>query len=177
MKQPEAGPQDAPGAWTAACAPPEGPRAGGVALTLATLFGLGYWPVAPGTLGSLATLALAWLLESRGLSLAVPVLAALLIPIGVWAAGRVCAQLGDADPSLVVVDEAAGMFLSLSFLPGGWEMGVAAFLLFRILDIVKPWPANALEALPGGLGVMADDLICGLYTNVLLQIAAAWILP
>ncbi len=152
------------------------PRSAGVtALALASLFGLGYWPIAPGTMGSLATLALAWLLQHSGASLAVPVLAVLLVPAGIWAAGRVCVQEGDEDPSLVVVDEAVGMLLSLCFLPTGWEIAVAAFLLFRILDITKPWPANVLESLPGGLGVMADDIVCGIYTNLLLQIAVAWV--
>ena len=155
----------------------EPPRAGFPALALASLFGLGYWPLAPGTLGSLVILALALLLQRSGASLAIPVLAVLLVPVGIWAAGRVCAQLGDEDPSLVVVDEAAGMLLSLSFLPAGLEIAVAAFLLFRILDITKPWPADVLENLPGGLGVMADDIACGLYTNILLQIAVIWILP
>ncbi len=166
-----AGPQATAGARQ------ESPRAGLPALALASLFGLGYWPLAPGTLGSLATLALALLLQRSGASLAIPVLTVLLVPAGIWAAGRVCTQLGDEDPSLVVVDEAAGMLLSLSFLPAGLEIAVAAFLLFRILDITKPWPANVLESLPGGLGVMADDIACGLYTNILLQIAVAWILP
>ena len=165
------------GPQAAAASRQEPRRAGLPALALASLFGLGYWPLAPGTLGSLATLALAWLLQRSGASLAIPVLAVLLIPAGIWAAGRVCAQLGDEDPSLVVVDEAAGMLVSLCVLPAGWEIGVASFLLFRILDITKPWPADVSESLPGGLGVMADDIVCGLYANILLQIAVAWILP
>ncbi len=67
------------------------------------------------------------------------------------------------------------MLQSLCFLPAGWEIAVAAFLLLRFLVFTNPWPANVVESLPGGLGVMADDIVCGLYTNLLLQIAVAWV--
>jgi phosphatidylglycerophosphatase A len=77
----------------------------------------------------------------------------------------------------VVVDEAVGMLVALLFLPAAWEVAVAAFFLFRVLDITKPWPAYRLERIPAGAGILADDLVVGLYTNLLLQLAAAWVLP
>ncbi|MEE9218788.1 MAG: phosphatidylglycerophosphatase A [Acidobacteriota bacterium] len=142
---------------------------------VATLFGLGYWPLAPGTLASLVTVALAWVAVEAFGPWVVPAAAIALTALGIGAAGRECIERSQDDPSVVVVDEAAGMLLALAFLPGAWEIWLSAFLLFRILDITKPWPADAAESLPGGGGVMADDLVCGLYTNLLLQIAVAWL--
>lgn len=161
-------------------APPEpaaAPAEAGLAATLiGTLFYAGRFPIAPGTAGSAVAVAIWWAAHRLGGAWAASALGAALAVAGVWAAGRIAAARGQEDPSEVVVDEAAGMFLSLQFLPSGWEFVAAAFVLFRILDVTKPWPAERAERLPGGLGVVADDLVVGLYTNVLLQVAAVWVL-
>jgi phosphatidylglycerophosphatase A len=96
---------------------------------------------------------------------------ALVTLVGLWAASRVERALGRKDPGVIVVDEVAGMMLSVLLLPRTPQVLVAAFLLFRLFDIWKPYPARGSQALPGGLGVMADDLIAGLYA--LLVVAAA----
>jgi phosphatidylglycerophosphatase A len=90
--------------------------------------------------------------------------------IGWWAAGRLARHLGIEDPSVVVIDEVLGMFVSLLGLPFDPVVAVVGFVLFRIFDIVKPYPARALEHLPGGLGIMADDVAAGVYANLVLRI-------
>ncbi|MCS7043724.1 MAG: phosphatidylglycerophosphatase A [Bryobacteraceae bacterium] len=143
------------------------------ALVLATWFGCGYSPVAPGTAGSLGALAAAWLLHLwirppmwiyAGLALA------LLLP-AVWAAGAVARSRGVEDPGLVVVDEVAGQWIALaaagSFTP--WQ-AAAAFFLFRLFDILKPWPVRSLERLPGGWGIVADDAAAGVYAATAMAV-------
>src|SRR5262245_19386967 len=83
--------------------------------------------------------------------------AAVFALAGTWAADRAARQLGETDPGPVVVDEIAGQLLTLTFLPLNLGVLAAGFVLFRALDVLKPWPANRLEALPGGSGIMADD--------------------
>jgi phosphatidylglycerophosphatase A len=151
--------------------------AGLLAWSVATVGGLGLFPFAPGALGSAAALAGGWGLRSAAGPWAVAALAAALAAAGVWAAGRLAEARGVEDPPEVVVDEAVGMLVALLFLPAAWEVAVAAFFLFRVLDITKPWPAYRLERIPAGAGILADDLVVGLYTNLLLQLAAAWVLP
>ncbi|MDM7925171.1 MAG: phosphatidylglycerophosphatase A [bacterium] len=146
----------------------------------ATTFGTGLSPVAPGTAGSLvAAAALAWAGSVRPLpSCSIP-LAAVLVPlffIGKWASDVVEAEEVRAgrrkDPSMVNVDEAFGMGVSALFWPSGASVAwlIPAFLLFRLFDIVKPFPANRSQSLPGGWGIMADDLIAGVYANLALQV-------
>lgn len=146
----------------------------------ATTFGTGLSPVAPGTAGSLvAAAALAWAGSVRPPpSCSIP-LAAVLVPlffIGKWASDVVEAEEVRAgrrkDPSMVNIDEAFGMGVSALFWPHGASVAwlVPAFLLFRLFDIVKPFPANRSQSLPGGWGIMADDLIAGIYANVVLQV-------
>jgi len=88
--------------------------------------------------------------------------------VGTWAAHVVERALGDKDPGVIVVDEVAGMTLSVLALPLTLSVFLVAFVLFRIFDVVKPFPANRAQALSGGLGVMIDDLIAGLYTLLVL---------
>jgi phosphatidylglycerophosphatase A len=90
--------------------------------------------------------------------------------LGIWAAGREEAYLGRLDPGCLVVDEVAGMLVALVGLPVhlGWVL--AAFFLFRVFDIWKPYPIDHLQRLPGGFGVVADDLLAGLYANLGLQL-------
>ena len=147
-----------------------------LARVLATFGFGGAVPVAPGTAGSAAGLGLLVLVRSAGApGLEVLVLAA-LIPTGVWAASSAERSFGRTDPPAVVIDEVAGMFLTLLWLPVGWTGALAGFLAFRLFDIVKPWPARAAERLPGGWGVMADDLVAGLYAALTVRVLA-WFAP
>jgi phosphatidylglycerophosphatase A len=137
-------------------------------VVVATAFGAGYSPIAPGTAGSLVGLALFWPLQRTGewTQVAVTVLAFFA---GVAASTRLAQRIGRKDPGAAVVDEVVGMWLSLLFLPFTPTTAVAGFVLFRILDVVKPWPARQFESLPGGWGIMADDVMAGIYANLLLR--------
>lgn len=136
---------------------------------LATLGFIGYLPIAPGTFGSLAAMIFFFLLKPP-LSLHV-LLIAIITVIGTFASHRTEKLLNEKDSGHIVIDEFAGYALSVLFLPATAAYLVAAFLLFRFFDILKPPPIRWIErAFPGGLGVMADDLAAGVYTNILLQI-------
>jgi len=137
---------------------------------VATLGGVGRLPVAPGTWGSLAVLPLWWLLRPRG-PVAYGLLVLALTLAGLWSAGSAAQLLGRRDHPAVVIDEAAGQLVALALLPPTWPAGLLGFLLFRVLDILKPWPLKALEHLPGGWGVMADDLAAGALAGL-----GAWLL-
>jgi phosphatidylglycerophosphatase A len=127
---------------------------------IATWFGVGLSPVAPGTAGSLAALPFAWAIErwvgKPGLAIA----GALLFGLGNWASGLYAARAGRVDPGEVCVDEVAAMWIVIALLPStilGYALG---FLAFRAADILKPWPANRADrAVKGGLGIMLDDLL------------------
>jgi len=131
---------------------------------------VGRAPLAPGTVASALTAVVLWLLQ-----LSTPALLALLIlvtALGTWAAEQAERALGGGkDPGAIVVDEVAGMTLSVLAVPLSLPALLAAFLLFRVFDVVKPFPANVSQRLPGGVGVVADDLIAGLYTLALLLLA------
>ena len=139
-------------------------------LFIATCGYLGYVPVAPGTFGSAAGLvvfaALRWS-GSPALELAVIIL---LFAVGVWSANAAERHFGGVDPAPVILDEVVGMLVTLAFLPVNITGAIVGFLLFRLFDVVKPWPANRLEALHGGLGVMADDAMAGVYGNVAMRL-------
>lgn len=107
-------------------------------------------------------LVILWLVPFSRTGLVVFFLAVTIV--GTWAAHVVERALGDKDPGVIVVDEVAGMTLSVLALPLTLPVLLVAFVLFRIFDVVKPFPANRAQALSGGLGVMIDDLIAGLYT-------------
>jgi phosphatidylglycerophosphatase A len=143
-------------------------------LLLATWFGCGYSPVAPGTAGSAAGILIAWLLISvAGFSpLWLIPLTLAMTPPGVWAAGATARDLGREDPGLVVVDEVLGQWLTASMIAHPtWQSYALAFALFRIFDITKPWPIRNLERLHGGLGIVADDLLAGVYGAVVMVAA------
>jgi phosphatidylglycerophosphatase A len=160
------------GASNTSLSSPPLPRAGRPAILIASLCGVGRFPFASGTAGSAAALLLWWgALRAAG-DWGVLGLGLLLAVVGVWASGRVAASLRIEDPSSVVVDEAAGMLLTLAFIPPSWPLVAGGFLLFRALDVLKPWPASAAERLPGGLGIVTDDLVAALYANLLLRLAA-----
>jgi len=148
-----------------------------IATAIATGFGSGYSPVAPGTAGSLVGLALFWAVHH--LPLAGQVAAtAVAFALGVVSASRVARRLGLEDPGLVVADEVAGMWITLLGLPLTGVTAAAGFVLFRILDVFKPYPARDLERLPGGWGIMCDDVMAGIYANLLLRAGLlAWGTP
>lgn len=142
-----------------------------LALLLATWFGCGYSKFGPGTVGSLGALAIAYVLHSAlgWNSYHIGAMGVLLIAPGIWASGIAADQAGRKDPGLVVVDEVAGQWITMmgaTIL--NWKAWLIGFLLFRILDIVKPPPARQFESLPGGLGIMADDVMAGIYGAILL---------
>ena len=134
-------------------------------LAIASGAGSGYAPMASGTVGSIVGLAL-WL-ALLGLSpLAYAAAALAVAALGVWAAGRATEIFRRHDDGRITIDEVAGMLFSLAWLPARPEVAALAFVLFRVFDIWKPFPASAAERLPGGLGVMADDLVAGVYANL-----------
>lgn len=145
------------------------------AVLAATGFGVGLLPAAPGTWGSLAALPFAWILQTWvgpwGLAAAVAVVFAL----GLWSVGRVAGGPAGDDPGAVVIDEVAGQWLTLLFVPPHPILYLAGFLLFRLADILKPWPVSwADRAVKGALGVMLDDLLAALYAGAALFLLAWW---
>ena len=137
---------------------------------IATFFGVGKAPKAPGTFGTLATLPLALLLNWAG-PFYIMGFVVLLLPLAVWGAGRYAETLGVEDPGEIVIDEVWGFLITMTWLPMTWQAYLLGFLLFRVLDITKPFPIGYLDRkIPGGLGIMADDIAAGIIANVILQI-------
>jgi len=141
------------------------------ALALATVFGVGYFPLAPGTCGSAAGLLL-WAILPASAAVQATTIAALFV-IGSWSGTVAERHFGARDPAPVVIDEVMGMIVTLFLNPVGWAGAVGAFLLFRIADVVKPFPADRLEHLSGGIGVMADDAMAAVYANLALRAVLA----
>jgi phosphatidylglycerophosphatase A len=138
-----------------------------VPLALATVFGVGYIRFAPGTFGSAAGLVVWWLLPASAVAQAIAITA--LFVVGSWSGGVAEDHFGGTDPSYVVIDEVMGMLITLFLIPvGGWG-AFGGFLLFRALDVIKPFPSNRLEHLPRGIGVMADDAMAAIYANLALR--------
>ncbi|MDP6515003.1 MAG: phosphatidylglycerophosphatase A [Alphaproteobacteria bacterium] len=136
---------------------------------LATWFGSGLLPVAPGTWGSLAALPFAWGITWLWGPLWLIAASAVLFVAGWWAANLYLARLGGTDPGPVVVDEVVGQWLTLAVVPPDFWAYCAGFALFRLADIGKPWPASwADKEIKGGLGVMIDDVIAGIYAAFVL---------
>lgn len=132
---------------------------------------MGYAPVASGTVASAVALVLLWLIPFTTLGLAWTV--GVVTAVGLWAGGRVERVLGQKDPGIIVVDEVAGMALSVLVLPRTIPVLLVAFFLFRLFDVWKPFPARESQAFTGGLGVMIDDLVAGVYALVLVMGARA----
>ena len=141
------------------------------ALAVATCLGLGYVPFAPGTFGSAAGL-LVWAVLPQ-FTAAHGAAIVLIFAAGVWSAGIAEQHFRGVDPGPVVIDEVMGMLVTLFMVPVGWPGAAAGFALFRIFDVIKPPPANRLERLPGGIGVMADDFMAGVYANLALRVTLA----
>jgi len=136
-----------------------------IRILLATWFGAGYAPAAPGTFGSLFALPVGWALANEGGVFALALATAGVSAIGVWAADAFMAQAGEHDPGPVVIDEVAGQWLAM--LPMAamltWQAVAISFVLFRLFDIWKPWPISwADKNIDGGLGVMVDDIMAGI---------------
>ena len=135
---------------------------------MATVGGVGYVPFAPGTFGSAAGLLVWWLLGSSVIAQGAAIIA--IFAAGIWS-GTVCERhFCRTDPGHVVVDEVVGMLITLFLIPVGWAGAVGGFLLFRLADVVKPFPANRFEHFHGGLGVMADDAMAAVYANLTLRL-------
>lgn len=135
---------------------------------LSTFFYIGYLPLIPGTFGSLAGIVLFYLIKANVLNYTLFTLA--VIVIGFLVCGKSEKAMQKNDPRYIVIDEVSGMLLSLMFIPYDIKFVIIAFILFRILDTLKPYPAGCLERLKGSIGIMSDDLIAGLYTNLILQV-------
>lgn len=140
------------------------------AIGFATVGPVGFVPIAPGTAGSVAGLALLWAVRSmRSTWFEVAVLLFVTVA-GVVASSAAEARFRRRDPGLVVIDEVAGMMVTLLAVPVGFTGAMIGFFAFRLFDIFKPFPARQAERLPGGWGVMVDDLVAGVYAQVLLRL-------
>ena len=147
-----------------------------LAVFVATAGYCGYFPVAPGTAGSAAGLLVYLLVQWAGLPIVEVAAIALIFAAGSWAATHAERFFGGIDPGPVVIDEVLGMLITLAFIPAGWSAMLAGFLLFRVLDVIKPFPADRLEKFHGGFGIMADDAMAGVYANLALR-GLIWLLP
>ena len=139
---------------------------GKTALLLATWFGTGAMPVTPGTFGTVASLPLILILNHATPLQKVSFLI-VFIALAIWSSSLCARILGKKDPSEIVIDEVAGFLLTILFLPTSWTALLLAFVLFRIFDILKPFPIGALDRnIPGGTGIVVDDLLAGVYTYI-----------
>ena len=141
------------------------------AALIATGCGVGLLPFMPGTWASLAALPCGWIIRSFGGTAALAAAATAAFVLGWWAAAQVARSSDHHDPGFIVIDEIAAQWLVLLAAPLDWRFYGAAFLLFRLFDITKPWPARLVERrVAGGLGIMLDDIVAALYALVLLLI-------
>jgi phosphatidylglycerophosphatase A len=147
-----------------------------LAVFIATVGYCGYFPVAPGTIGSLAGLAVYAVVRWPNSPIVEVVVIGGIFAAGVWAGTVAERYFGGIDPGPIVIDEVVGMLITLAFVPVGWSGALLGFVLFRIFDVIKPYPAGRFERLHGGLGVMADDAMAAVYANVSLRIVL-WLLP
>jgi phosphatidylglycerophosphatase A len=150
-----------------------------LAIFFATGGYVGYLPIAPGTFGSALGLGLLWGIRTVGdMRLEILVLVLILV-LGIWSGSVVERYVGTVDPGIVIMDEIAGMLITMLLIPVTAISVLAGFLVFRALDILKPWPARRLERLPGGFGIMADDVMAAIYGNLVMHglsaVAAEWL--
>lgn len=148
----------------------------GLAVFIASFGYVGYFPIAPGTAGSAAGLVLFAFIRWIGVPAIELGAIVAVFAIGVWAAQGTEDALGRKDPGIVVIDEVLGMLITLALLPVSMAGVFLGFLFFRLFDVVKPPPAAQLEHLHGGLGIMADDAVAGLYAYLALR-ACLWMAP
>ncbi len=143
-----------------------------IAIALSTFFGCGYFPKAPGTIGSLAGILTAALFHAGGAGrFTLLIISIVVFPAAVWAATVTARVLGRKDPGQVVIDEVLGQWVTLlGAAVWTWKTYLAAFLLFRLFDIWKPQPVRKAESLPEGLGIVSDDVLAGIYGALILYI-------
>ena len=138
-------------------------------LFIATCGYLGYAPIAPGTFGSAAGLLVFFAVQASG-SIAIELVTIVaLFAVGIWSGTIAEHHFGGVDPGPIVLDEVVGMLITLALLPVNTTGAIVGFLVFRVLDVVKPWPSARFEKLPGGLGVMADDGMAAIYGNLVMR--------
>jgi phosphatidylglycerophosphatase A len=142
-----------------------------IAEVVATAFYVGYSPVVPATFGAGFGAIVYWFLMPQSTATESLVTVGVII-LAIITSGKAEEKYGK-DGRRIVIDEVAGMFVSLCFLPKRIPVFLAAFVAFRVFDVLKPFPANRLQKLPGGWGVVADDVFAGIYTNFLIQILLA----
>jgi phosphatidylglycerophosphatase A len=137
--------------------------------------GAGAAPFAPGTFGTLLAVPVYLLLRSWPLPVYVFVTAVLLL-VGIWLCGRTARDLGVHDHPGIVWDEVVGFLVTMTGAPAGWVWVIVGFVAFRVFDILKPWPIRWLDRhMPGGAGIMADDILAGIYAAVVLQLLVYWV--
>jgi phosphatidylglycerophosphatase A len=139
---------------------------------ISTFFGIGKIPGAPGTWASIAAVPCFYPLLGKPLQLAAVLVGVYFL--GVYTSTQMEKEVGEKDPSSAVIDEVLGMGVAMVAIPRQWPFVVMAFVLFRLFDIWKPFPLRRLEKLPGGWGIMTDDLVAGIYANIWIQIGA-WV--
>lgn len=144
-----------------------------LAVFLATCGYVGYAPVAPGTFGSAAGLVIFALVRASGSMSVELATIVVLFAIGVWSGTEAEHHFGGVDPGPIVLDEVVGMLITLALLPVNATGAFVGFIVFRALDVVKPWPSGRFERLHGGLGIMADDGMAALYGNGVMRILVA----
>lgn len=145
-----------------------------LAIFLCTVGYVGYSPIAPGTVGSAAGVLVYLLLWLTGAPWLQAVAIVAVFAVGVWSATIAERYFGGIDPGPVVIDEVLGMLITLAFVPVGWSGILVGFVVFRVFDVIKPYPAGRLERLHGGLGVMADDAAAAVYGNIVMRLLAAY---
>ena len=141
-----------------------------VAIWAATGGYSGHFGVVPATIGSLVGIVLYWPLATRPAAIRLVCIGTLLL-VGVWASGRVEEVWQKKDPKPVVIDEIVGMWIALLFVPYDLAYFAGTFVVFRLFDVIKPFPAGQAERLPGGWGIMLDDVIAGLYAGLAVACA------
>jgi phosphatidylglycerophosphatase A len=147
-----------------------------LALVLSTFGYVGYAPFAPGTFGSAAGLAVFYAVRSTGSTAVEFATIVLLFAVGIWSGTVAENHFGGVDPGPIVLDEVVGMLITLCLLPVSPMGAFVGFLVFRVLDVIKPFPSARFEKLPGGLGVMADDGMAAIYGNLMMR-ALIWVAP
>ena len=146
-----------------------------LAVFIATSAYSGYFPIAPGTVGSAVGLVVYFLVRAAAYPWLELLVILAVLAAGWWSAHLAERYFGGTDPSPVVIDEVAGMLITLCLVPVGVTGAIVAFFVFRVLDIIKPFPADRLESLNGGLGIMSDDVMAGIYGNLVMRLLAWWI--
>ncbi len=139
-------------------------------LLIATWFYVGYSPLAPGTIASVTAIPLLLIISLFASPVVYCIIVLILLVIGVFVSHKAEGMLLCQDPSQIVIDEVVGLLVSMAFIPLGWKSILGGLLIFRLMDITKPYPAGRVEALKRGVGVMADDFMAAVYANIILRI-------